>query len=311
MVPPDAEMGRWLLRAMQDAAYTVTVVGHPDPRQAPRRPDATGQAFASAQPGKDAPYQQQQIEKLFRGMCQAGHEFVFLVLASRLPQSHLARLLAGVAEEASAWKSRQSGTKSINLGFAVPLMFSGAVSRQAALGYTEQESASHSRGVGVSQAHTEGTSEADTVGGAQTWSTSHTVGRAHTEGVAHTSGVSVTEEQAHAERTSESWGESHSTGVARTHTETSSWMDGVAESHGVASGSNWGVSSSDSVGASWDAGVASQHAHAEGMQSGWNASQSAGGSHSLAESAAQSTTVNAGGSVGRAAPDPDAAEGRV
>ena len=272
LVPPEAEIGRWLLRALETAAHVVTVVGHPDPRQAPRRPDATGQAFSAAPTGKDAPYAQQQAETLLRGMCQAGHEFALLVLASRLPQAYLARLLTGIAEEASLWKSRQSGTKSLNFGFSVPILFSGAISRQQALGYTEQESQSVSRGVGVSQAHTEGTSESDTVGGASTVGYSHTVGRAHTEGVAHTTGVSVTEGK------SEAWGTSHSTGVARAHTETRSWMDSTSESHGASSGSSWSAgqafsaSHSESATATHGVGVSGAHGVSASQALGLNAS---------------------------------------
>ncbi|MBN1283964.1 MAG: ATP-binding protein [Anaerolineae bacterium] len=304
LAPLDAEITGWLMKQMKQSSYTVTVVGHADPRENPRRPEQTGQAFGQQSQGRDGAHNDQQIEKLFRGMLNAGHEFVFMALASRVPQDHLARLLAGLAEEASVWKSRQSGTKAISFNLAVPITLSAAVSRQAALGYTEQESHSLSRSIGASRSHTTGTSESETVGGAQTWSMSHSVGRAHTEGVAHTQGVAYTEGvahtdgAAHTEGQSESWGESHSVGTAKSHSETSSWSDGVAESHGVSSGSSWGVSSGESVGTSWGAGSAFSSSHAEGAQSGWSAGQSAGGSQGMSESAAHSTTVQGNVGVG-------------
>lgn len=302
--PPSPEITGWLVRTMREAPYAVTVVGHPDPRETARRPEVTGQAFAARPQGRDAAYDEQQIEKLFRAMRAAGHGFVFQVMGSRVPQDHLAQLLAGVAEEASVWKSRQSGTKAVSFNLAVPIMLSAAINRQAALGYTEQQSRSYSRGIGMSHAHTEGTSESETVGGAQTWGVSHNVGKAHTEGVAHTSGVAVTQGvahtdgMAHTEGQSESWGESHAIGVAKTHTETSSWADGMSESHSTGAGSSWGESVSDSAGSSWGAGAAFSSSHAEGAQSGWDASESAGGSHSMSESAAHSTGMSGNVGVG-------------
>lgn len=234
--PVGLNLSVWLLRALAEMPLALTVIGHPDPRTGPE--GVRGMTGGSGHPG-DATrgVGLQQNEYLFRGMAAAGHEFVNVVLISRMgngDQSELYRLQERVAQELSIWASKEKFTRAITAGLSLPLMLSGTLGDGASSGYgvSRGYGTGESTGRFVSRAHTEGSAEGEA------W------GRAHT--------------------TSESWGTADTSGSSWSHTtgrsETVSTADGashvVSEAHGTAdthgsgtaSGSSWGSAVSTSVG---------------------------------------------------------------
>ncbi|MCP4534192.1 MAG: hypothetical protein GY831_23580, partial [Delftia sp.] len=240
-IPLNIQVSAWLLTALADMQHALVVIGHPDPRENARgggreSPDEPGGGKGNGGP---TTYSQQQNEQLFRGMAAQQEEFVWTLIAHRVNQAAIARMLAGIAAEASTWASRTQGTKGISFGLSVPIMLSGGLGRSAGTGYGENEGRSAGQAVSETEgtAHTEGTAESE--GYAHTEGTSHTTGVAHSSGgsssTTTTSAWSVSEGegtsqgQADTQGTSESWGQSHTSG--RSSSSGGSTSQGVSTSY--------------------------------------------------------------------------------
>ncbi len=248
--PLTVQVAAWLSGALTEMKNALVVIGHPDPRENAR---GGGRESPDEPGGKDragqSAYTQQQNELLFRGMSALREEFVWLLIAHRVHQAAVARMLAGIAGEASAWASRMAGTKGISFGLSVPIMLSGGIGRSAGTGFGESEGRTTGRSVADSEgtAHTEG--EAETYGHSTSSGVSHATGVAHTSGgssgVTRSSSWSVAESEGSSKGTADTHGASETWGEA--HTEGSFSSSSSSHSSGVAVGSSWGVSEGSSV----------------------------------------------------------------
>jgi len=315
--PLSVDISTWLVEALSETfGHALVVVGHPDPRENARgggreSPDEPGQGRDRA--GQHA-YTQQQNELLFRGMSKLQEEFVWLLIAHRVNQAAVARMLAGIAGEASVWASRMAGTKGISFGLSVPIMLSGGIGRSAGTGFGESEGRTTGRSVADSEgsAHTEG--EAETFGHSTSTGVSHATGVAHTSGgssgVTRSSSWSVAESESSSKGTADTHGASESWGEA--HTEGRFSSSSSSHSSGVAVGSSWGVSESSSVtqsageshGVTESTGVADGASESLSVGHGTTDTVSAGISDTQSSGASQAHSVemglshNEGASVG-------------
>jgi hypothetical protein len=209
--------GRWISDALREMPYSVLTIGHPDPRQNARGAVSDLATVLSAAPGAH-PHQftLQQNELVMRGMAQLEEDFLLQVLLTPVSRAAASDLLTGLMEYTSTWAAWQTGHRSFNLGTALPILFSGALSNSIGTGST----------VSQGQGSAEGVSHTD--------SSAHTVGTAHT----HTEGVSLMDGLA----TTRSEG----TSTASAHTTLQSTTDGTSSSH--TDGSTNSVSGNLSVG---------------------------------------------------------------
>lgn len=280
--PISVRLGEWIRRAFSEMPMALTVIGHPDPRTAERGPGMSSLGGGQGSNASPTPMGLQQNEYLFRGMVAEGHEFLNVVLISRMgngDQDDLFRLQERVAQEASLWASKEKFTRSISVGLGLPIMLSGMLGEGASSAY----GASESRGIGesagqtISRAHTEGSAEGES------WGTAHTEGESW--GTAETSGSSW----------SKTSGASTIVGIANGTSHTVGETHGTADTTGTAhtsgrssgSGSSWGYAVANNQGASMTQG-GSANLGLMGTGVGANAS--------ISESAGQTIARSSGGS---------------
>ncbi len=220
--PPSASTAEWLNLALREMPHGILTIGHPDPRENARGgySDITPMLGLSGGRKGAAPNQftMQQNEIVMRGMAALEEEFLLQVLLTPVSMTAASALLTGLAEYDSTVSAWQQGTRSFNVGTALPLIFTGALSRGAGTGFTQ----SHNVGVADGLNHTD--------------SRTHVSGVAdtHSEGVAVTDGVST----AHTEGQS----------TAQTHLEGQSVTDGQSSGNQFTEGANLGVSAGVNMG---------------------------------------------------------------
>jgi hypothetical protein len=228
--PISLQLAEWIRQAFGGMGLALTVVGHPDPRTGPE--GARGMSGGDTGQGPKPQTGLQQNEYLFRGMAAEGHEFLNVVLVSRMgdgDQADLYRLQERVAQETSIWASKEKFTRAISVGLGLPVMLSGSIGDGASSGYGTSQGhvAGRSTGQSLSRAHTEGEVQGEA------WGTAHT--ESESWGTASTSGSSWSNTATRSETIGTADGTSHvdSTSKSTAHTSGS----------GSASGSNWSQSS--------------------------------------------------------------------
>lgn len=232
--PLGLDLAEAVRQAFLDMNLSLVVVGHPDPREGVR-----GMETGGADPFRAARRSEvglQQTEYLLRGMLEADHPFLNVVICSRAgdgDRRDIYLLQERVAQELSVWASKERFTRAINLGLALPVILSGMVGDGASAGYGTSQAQATQEGVGrtLGRAHTEAQTDSSF------WSRSHTTGQGW--GQADTSGSS--------------WGHTvaGSTGVADGTSHVVSQAQGTASTHGTGavSGQSWGQATSLSHGA--------------------------------------------------------------
>lgn len=242
--PLTVEIGEWLRRAFTQMTYALVLRGQPDPRVNVRGPQITD---AQRSGTRQSEVGLEQNEYVYRGLAAGQHEFVNVVLISRVGEGHndLYRLKERIATEMSIWGSRINFTKSMNAGIALPIMLQGLLAHGASSGYSagEGQSQQHSQGETLGQAHTDSVTQSEMWGHStstgESWSTAHTTGRAETNGTSVVQSVGVSD------------GTSHMTGSAHTVADTNGSSSGTSTTHGTSAG----VSHSASSGQNWSNGV--------------------------------------------------------
>ncbi len=276
-VRPDPVLAEWLRQAIEGMPLAVAVVGQPDPRENPRGGDGT-RFSAQAHP---ATYMSlQQNEMLFRAMAQAGEDFVQLCIASPVDREDVLVQQQRVAEEASLWRSRVQGARSIGFSVALPLMWMQGVGDGAGTSYGTGETHGHSQVVqeAVSRAHTVSRGEADSWG--HGGGESETWGEATTTGVARGTSTGTSNVEGHA--FTRSWGESSgrtwSTSIGKAH----SVSDAVSRSTSEGWSESRGGFSSQAVGHTWSHSVTDGSSHTTGTNttSSWSDTSGSGTSSS-------------------------------
>ena len=241
--PLTLETAGWIRRAFLDMPYALTVIGHPDPRENPKGMDGLtvvpGQVASGAQIGL------QQNEYLFRGMAHQKQEFLNVVIASHMGDTtprQVFRQQERVAMELSVWESRVRFTRGINVGLALPLLLTGALTDGATAAYATTEAQGVAEGMGQAQteSHTEGGGESEAWGTAQTvgetQAVSHTVGTAHSVSTSHSHTSGDTDGTSHTD--SENWGAADETGSSHTEGQATSHTEGRGTSHTEGSGAS-------------------------------------------------------------------------
>lgn len=242
--PITVEIGEWLRRAFNQMTYALVMRGQPDPRvnvRGPQIADALRTGTRQSEVGLE------QNEYVYRGLAAGQHEFVNVVLISRVGDgvNDLYRLKERLATEMSIWGSKINYTKSMNAGIALPIMLQGLLAHGASSGYSAGvgQSQQHSQGETLGQAHTDSVSQSQMWGHAtstgESWSTAHTTGRAETTGTSVVQSVGVSD------------GTSHSVGSAHTVADTNGSSSGTSTTHGTSAG----VSHAASSGQNWSNGV--------------------------------------------------------
>jgi len=238
--PLGLDLAESMRQAFLNMHLSLVVVGHPDPREGVRGMEAGG-----ADPFRAARRSEvglQQTEYLLRGMLEADHPFLNVVMLSQVgdgDRRDIYLLQERVGQELTLWASKENFTRNINVGLGLPIILSGSVGDGASAGYGagQSEGTQQSLGRSTGTAHTEGQTDATS------WSKSHTVGE--NWGSSSTSGSS--------------WGRTvtQTTGVANGTSHVESQAHGTADTRGSGhtSGSSWGQTTALSHGASMNQSV--------------------------------------------------------
>lgn len=257
LVLPPPDWIEWLLRFIEEEAHEMLLLlGHPDPRDAPKGLDDNRVDMDDLAA--------EQNEALFRALAALRKNFVFQVTSRRVPRALLARKLVETSRQVTQMASRQRGTKAIGFSLSIPLM--AALSQGRSGGYTSARSRSHSQADGVTQG----------------WNIGETHGQSHTEGVTHTTGGGVTvsksqaSTQSHAETNSVAHTTGHAVTVSESHTTgmSSSTTSAVSTSTSVSTGSSVGVGGSVASTSGWS--TAHTDTTSNSQSSNWSVNGSVG-----------------------------------
>jgi hypothetical protein len=238
--PLTVQVAEWMRRALSGFPHALVVVGQPEPRVGPRGMGREGPGEMGREVEGPGASRQQQAEMLCRAMSAIQEEFLMTTLGSPVGQSDLARMLTGVAQEASVPASQMTGVEAISAGIALPLTLSESLGRSAATAFGQTEGQGVSDGVADSEAtsHLEG--HATTVGHSVTEATAHTEGRAATSGGSTSSSVTRSEGSAHTAGQADTRGSAHTDGhfsSSGVKTSRSSTMPGPTQSVQIPGGS--------------------------------------------------------------------------
>jgi len=301
--PLTVQLAEWMRRALSEFPHALVVIGQPEPRLGARGmgregPGEVGRGQVQAD-GRRSVSTQQQGEMLCRALAAMQEEFLMVTLASRMTQPDLARMLAGVAAEASVPASQMSGVEAISTGIAIPFTLSESLGRSVASAFGRAEGQAVSDGVADSETTSHVTSHATTVGHASTRGIAHTSGVAHTSGGSSSRSVTITKGSGQSHGTAHTDGSATTAGSASTHSSFSSvgssWGSnwGVSGTHGGATvrGQAHGVMSGDAHGVTTGAGTADTTSHAD----------MSGGSRSTTTGVGDTIGMTAGGSMGSSA----------
>ena len=250
----------WLREKMYGMKHISTVRGLPLPRQGGT--DFGDKGFGATDPQTDS---QDTIEEFIAGM--SDREYVIQILSTPVGANILREWLTQTAKEMSRWISQMQGTKAMNFGISIPMMYMANLGASDGWthGYSDAEN------VGLAQSHTEGSSFSESV------STGHNIsaGDSFSQNVSNAMNVN--------QGSSVSENVSGSQGIT----------DGSTVGHSYGIGENAGINHSDGTNASVSA------THSEGTNYSYSEGENTSQSHSkgISESTGTSQTHTVGDSV--------------
>lgn len=323
----DAEDARWIFKKMNEMKNMVVLRGIPEPKISQGR--AQTNIFTPADQ-KDA---EEQSEEFLLGMDE--YEYMLVLSATTVAQETLLNWKDGALKEQTYWASLKAGTKSMNFGLSIPMVYGANIGAQE--GWNSSHSQNFGENYSTSQTHTLGTSEGWSEGTSQTFSqgtsfgnnqglssnqsfgesigrgtslsNSNSIGHSTTSSEGTSIGQSSSTSQNISDGTSTS--QSHSAGTSDSVSHSSSISDSLSQSEGwgqshgtsMSTGVSSGTSSSTGGGTNWSNGTS--HSSSNGWSSGMNIGNSSSNStsNSASHSAGQNVSANAsimgiGGGVG-------------
>lgn len=238
---------------------------------------------------------EEQAEEFLMGMDE--YEYLFVLTATSVDMEVISRWKEQYLKESTYWASLRNGTKSMQFGLSMPMVYAANIGTSEGWGSNTGEKFGESWG--ENQSHSVGTNESFSEG------TSHSLGTGTSHGtstslggnVGQSSGSSFGENIGRNESTnigqSSTFGTSNSTshtsGTSESFSEGSTSGETYGTSHNISSGTSGSIgtssSTSSTTGTSYSTGTSQNNSI--GMNSGW----SAGTGHS------SSTGVNGGGGI--------------
>lgn len=299
--PITNEESEWLREKMYSMKCMTTLRGIPIPRNG--GVDAGKQGNGGSTLNLDA---QNTTEEFILGM--SDKEYVIQILSTPVKAVSLRKWLTQTAKEMTRWQSQMTGSKSMNFGITIPMMYMAnlGASQGWSHGYSdassigESESVGHSEGTGTSLSESFGTSHSTSSGTSHSVSDGTSTSHSTSSGTSHSVGTSHTVSDGISNSISSSQGTSSSTGISSgTSNSTSS---GTSESTSIGNSSGFSSSQGTSSSSSQSEGSSSSTSHSQGtsQSTGQSYSQSAGTSqgYSTSQGASYSSGYNSGWSQG-------------
>lgn len=250
---------------------------------------------------------EEQSEEFLMGMDE--YEYLFVLTATSVEPNVVSKWKEQCLKESTYWASLQNGTKSMQFGLSMPMVYAANIGTSEGWGSNTGEN--FGENWGENQSHSTGSNESFSEG------TSHSVGSAHSIGtgsnqgtssnkgenigtnvgvnVGQSVGSSYGENSGRSENTSigesstfgTSSNTSHSSGTSESFSQGTTSGESFGTSHGVSSGTSGsvGTSSSSSTGTSTNHGGSYSTGTSSGQNSGWSAGTSQGSNSSLGGSA--------------------------
>lgn len=267
----EAYEAEWVREKMTNMKYLEMLRGIPMAKKA---------GADVAKKGKENidPNSEETSEEFAIGM--AGHDFVFMTLASCVQPKVLENWLTATSKQKTTWASIMQGSTSIGAGISLPVMFAGNLG--SSLGSSSGASSSMSQSESISNGISEnyGTSHTDSAGISEAYGTSHSTGISHTESTG----------------TSESFGESHS--MSSSVSVSDSVSNSVSLSSSESYGESYGISNGYSQSQSHSYSSSESSGFSQNMSEGVSSNHGVNAGESSSISQSSSSGMNLGGSFG-------------
>jgi len=221
---------------------------------------------------------EEQNEEFIRGM--SDKEFVMLTLATPIDNESLHTWLSNTADELSVWQSEMQGTKGINAGISMPMVF------MSNLGSAMSENTSVSEG--MSQA--EGFSQGESVGFNESNSFSQSQGSTFGESFTQTQGESFSQ--------TESFAESQSQSISQGQTFSQSQSFSQSESIGSSESFSQNFGQSQNIGFSKNQGFSQNQSFSQSQNMSEGFSQNQSFSQNMSEGYSQNQSFSQNSSSG-------------
>jgi DNA helicase HerA-like ATPase len=221
---------------------------------------------------------EEQNEEFIRGM--SDREFVMITLATPIDNESLHTWLSNTADELSVWQSEMQGTKGINAGISMPMVF------MSNLGSAMSENTSVSEGI----SEVEGFSQGESVGFNESRSFSQSQGSTFGESFTRTNGQSFSQ--------TESFAESQSQSVSQGQTFSQSQSFSQSESIGSSESFSQNFGRSQNMGFSENQGFSQNQSFGQSQNMSEGFSQNQSFSQNMSEGFSQNRSLSENSSAG-------------
>ena len=303
--PTTNEESEWLREKMYSMKCMTTLRGIPIPKDGGVDAGNKGMGGNNLNPDSQAT-----TEEFILGL--SDKEYVVEILSTPVSSKALRRWLTQTAKEMTRWNGQLSGTKSMNFGISIPMMYMAnlGASESWSHSYSDATSEGVSQGISNSVSNSTSLSESFSTSESQSQSTSQSVSSGTSEswgtseGTSHSTGVSHSVSDGTSSSTSHSYGVSQSTGTSSsTSTGTSnSISNGISNStsestsSGISNSSSFGTSNgiSNSTGTSNSVSESMGSSSSNSYSQGTSNSNSTSYGESASNSYGQSSNTSAG-----------------
>jgi len=220
-----------------------------------------------------SPEAQDTTEEFIAGM--SDREYVIQVMSTPVSEEVLRTWLTKTAKHMTYWEGLSEGSKSINFGISLPMIFMA--------------------NLGASDGWNSGTNSSENIGTAETLTEGDSFTRSVSQSDTFTQAVGRTDSVSLSDSVSESLGVSTTTGISETLGVSEGMTDSVSESQGWGTSESVGIGQSESLGRSASLGDSITYGRSEGQSesSGFSEGQTQGTTDSFSENVGLSASEGA------------------
>lgn len=227
---------------------------------------------------------EEQSEEFLMGMDD--YEYIFVLTATSVEQEVISKWKEAYLKESTYWASLQNGTKSMQFGLSMPMVYAANIGTSQGWGSNTGEN--FGENWGENQSHSVGTNESFAEG------TTHSVGSSHSLGTGTNNGISSNQGHNIGSNIGSNIGQSVGQSVGSSYGESYGTNQGVSVGESSSFGTSSSTSQSTGTSESFSSGITSGESYGTNQ----SISSSTSGSVGTSSSTTQGTSTSTGGSYG-------------